>query len=155
MHWYMPHKISGPVEQVIEDLGEMGVKFDVHGGSVWYEVRHDGGRDLLMKHVGWIVVPDEGALSCYFRPGCNARDIRVLLGSTELAMVEAPTKSQGWKRSRTGGRPRWIAQVMVRIQDDDHDGFASRILADADRRWERPLPITETAVPPKIDVVQA
>jgi len=129
--WFTPRKVAGPVDDAIEGLRKLGVTFEASHRAAIYQLENDCGHDVLMKSIGWVEVYDDRAVTCIFRDQITESDIRVMLGSTERAVLgdDVPRNGEGWNRYTKDGRRRWSSIVQARA-NPEHDETAARILKD-------------------------
>lgn len=137
MHWYTPARVQGSLPEVIASLAEVRVKFQLSSIQPVYVPTDDHGHLLVMKEIGMIKVFDDGAIAAIAYEGLCGDEIRVLLGSAEVAITAVPRARDGWNRRRNNGRPRW--EHIVQLPVDEADDTVARIAARDVDRYAREL----------------
>lgn len=136
MHWFTPHRIDGSLPDAIASLATVNVLFKLTSLSSYYEVRHDGGHDFVMKGIGQVEVLDNGEIRALAYEGLTGSEVYTLLGAAERALWERPTAVEGWRRRRNKGRPRWECEVQIQAEPDEDD-VAAVVARDLDRYARR------------------
>lgn len=132
MHWYTPARVEGHLTDAIAALAEMRVTFKPTSVRPTYEAVDDNGHPLVMKEIGMIKVHDGGEITALAYEGLRAEEIRVLLGSAEIAMSTTPRTRDGWLRRRNNGKPRWEHVVQIPVDESD-ERVALIVARDIDR----------------------